>query len=560
MEEKNLVALKDLDLVTEGDVSFLKEHSEHFMDRYSRSSLFRSKFEMEASVLNDMVHPTVDSKYWQAIGEQAVHVKELIRLGFNGKKTETEIDLLNAQIEELNDRKEQVKDKPGYVTKKLNAHIAKKEIEIQEKQFSLTECKKVAKERIKEIKNWEEIIPPLEDALQHGKEDWEAHHPERSLLRNEMSMRNFNLLELDAKKNAVRDFTAAVKHPDNAKLVQDRRKELQNAGAGQELYNQAGGPPLIEEPKGSSGIRIESTEATMPSNVPIINTGLGAFEASAQKVVDAKDQELSKPQGMKLKSNTQIVEQPKVSAMQDFKSRDELTKNDPIAKQYFNRKVRRIMVGTPHRYQSDQNITDFNMVQMPAAIDSFIEQPWGFNVPDARNFIVEKALKEGADWIFFVDDDTIIPRNALVQLFRHNVPVSGGTYYRKYHPLESVPMFEAEDTTPYAMDGKASIGEVMHNVLVLPSGCTLIHTDVFKKMEPPYYKAFTVDGRAAVTEDTYFCQRARDMGLDVVLDTNVQCLHVDKTTGQVFGHESIVDVKTSTINTNFANYFAATFE
>jgi len=558
MEDKNLVVLGDLNLVTKDDMKFLKEHSNQFLDRYSRRSLFRSKFEMEASVLNDMVHPTVDSKYWQAIGEQAVHVQELVRLGYSGKKSEAEIELYQAQIEELEDKKQQAElnKQPDYIIKKFNARIKKKEIEVQEKQFGLTECKKVAKERIKEIKNWEEIIPELEANLKWGKEDWEKHHPERSLLRNEISMRNFELLDLDSKKNAVRDFTAAVKHKDNKELVLERRQMLANAGAGQETYNRVEGKPVEKEEEDVFVNRELGTIAGVKKMIEV--------EKARPTVGEVKPP----PEGLKLAgvggAKSTILEQPKVSALKDHQSKGELIKKDKIAKEYFDRKVRRILVGTPHRNQTDQNITNMNMLQMPAAVDSMIESPWGFNVPDARNVIVQRAFEEGADYIFFIDDDMIVPRNALVQLFHilrnsKNALMAGGSYYRKYFPLESVEMLEAEDTTPYALDGNAEIGKIYHDCLVLPSGCTLIDMKLFEMLEEPYYVAHTIFGKAALTEDTVICQKARNLGVDIILDTGIQCLHVDKQTGQIYGHENIVDPRSNTINTKYARYFAAEF-
>jgi hypothetical protein len=269
--------------------------------------------------------------------------------------------------------------------------------------------------------------------------------------------------------------------------------------------------------------------------------------------------------GLKLAGQPTILEQPKVSSMEDHKSKKELTEKDPIAKNYFSRKVRRIMCGVPHRLQTDQSVTDFSILQMPAAIDSTLESPWGFQVSDGRNLVVKRAFEEGADYIFFVDDDTIIPRNALVQLFHHlqnneKALLAGGAYYRKYEPLESVYMLESEDTTPYADDGNVEIGKVYHDCLVLPSGCTLIDMKLFEMLEEPYYQAHTVQKRSALTEDTVICQKARDLGVDIILDTNIQCLHGDKSTGKIYGHNSIVDMQHNTINEKYANYFAATLE
>lgn len=524
---KNLALVKEL--IEPEDLKFLEKHSPKFKDRYTTSSMFRSKFEMESFVLNDDEHPTADSKYWQAIGEQAVHVKELIRLGYESKKSEADLELLMAEIEELESKMQEAEasKKPGYELKKLQACIHKKNIEIKEKQFGLTECKKVAKERIKEIKNWEEIIPQLEEKLQHGKGDWEKHHPERYFKRYQKRVQRFDILDNDSKENVIKHFLAAGRHPENKELA---KEHIQDVG---KALN-AGGQPQQQ---------VKQQQEEQPQNQP--------------QQTQMPQQEQPQPDGLKLQQHPQVLQQPKESSLKDYKSREELTAKDPIARGYFDRKVRKIMVATPHRYQNDFNVTDFNMLQIPAAFDSFIEQPWGFNVPDARNFIVKKALKDNIDYIFFVDDDVVIPRNALVQLFSHKAYIAGGMYYRKYLPLESVPMVERKDTTPAALTTDYEVGEVMHNTLVLPSGCTLIKTEVFKDMKSPWYKAFTVNNRAAVTEDTYICQRIRELKKDILMDTGIQCLHVNKESGQIFGHPDIVDVKTNRVNLKYQDYFAA---
>jgi len=92
------------------DVEFLKKHASEFEHRFKTRSMFRSKFEMEASVLSEDTHPTTDSKYWQAIGEQNVHITELISLSFSSKKLIKDIESLEFKkrkieldIESIND-------------------------------------------------------------------------------------------------------------------------------------------------------------------------------------------------------------------------------------------------------------------------------------------------------------------------------------------------------------------------------------------------------------------------------------------------------------------------
>jgi hypothetical protein len=228
---------------------------------------------------------------------------------------------------------------------------------------------------------------------------------------------------------------------------------------------------------------------------------------------------------------------------------------EPITQKFFNRKVRKILVATPHRTKDDPNVTNFFKMQSPAAFDVILEQPYGFKVPDARNFIVNKAIEENFDYIFFVDDDVLIPRNSLVKLIHHKADIVGGFYYRKYYPLESVGMHVDKDDCPVPIEN-FEIGDIIHNTLVLPSGITLIKTDVFKKINAPWYKTCTIQNRPTITEDTFICQIIRDLGYDIITDTGVQGIHIDKTTGRLFGHSEIVNEKKNQVYESWREYFA----
>ena len=94
------------------------------------------------------------------------------------------------------------------------------------------------------------------------------------------------------------------------------------------------------------------------------------------------------------------------------------------------------------------------------------------------------------------------------------------------------------------------------DTLVLPSGCTLIKVEVLKKIDFPWYKIITVNGKPTLTEDTYLCQKLKNIGVDIITDTSIQCVHVDYTKGVFYGHPDIVDQKTNTIRPEYRDYFA----
>lgn len=464
--------LRNTELIKPEDFEFLHDHVEDFEKRFRTRSLFRSKTEMIAGVLNDAEHPTADSKYWQAIGEQNVHLTELIGLSYEANKLQAECELLEAEIEELEDRVR--KETNEFRIKKLKAKIKQKGIEIAQKQFSIVQSQKVAQERLREIRHWEDIIQQLKPHLKYGDEDFEAHHPERYYLRYENRMRNFEILEPEAKENVLKHFVAFKK--------------------------------LIEE-------NPQLVAPNVPPGIP-------------------------------------------ESMSQSAPSLEEASKSDEVVKAYFDRKVRRILVVAPHRTKEDGNATNFNKMQPPAGFSCSLCEPYGYKVADAQNFAVRKALDEGYDYIFFVEDDNVIPRNALVQLMSHKADIVGGFYYRKYYPLESAGMHYVDEEGRPGPIENFKIGDVIHNTLVLPMGCTLIKVDVFRNVEYPWYKEVNVEGRPALTSDTYFCEKARKAGYDVITDTGVQCLHVDKERGIIYGHPDIVDPHSNLIKPEWTDYFA----
>ncbi len=143
------------------------------------------------------------------------------------------------------------------------------------------------------------------------------------------------------------------------------------------------------------------------------------------------------------------------------------------------------------------------------------------------------AVNGGFKWVFFLDSDVILPPGALQRLLSHNQQIVSGFYSRRHNPLH--PLLLRFDAT-----GKGGIvtgyqpGELV-DVDLLPSGCLLVSTDVFRKVPRPWF--FYTDGRIieiggqsialpnGVSEDYYFGLRAKNFGFRPVVDTGLKCGH-----------------------------------
>ena len=135
--------------VTKKMVEQIREISKDLQVNYEKQQGFRTRTEMEISVLNDLKHPTPDSKYWQAIREQAVMYGELTRLSFVFQRNVVEIKKLNKAILEEKDM--------------LDRELL--EIDLEEKLFNKYQQEKTAKERIREILEWQDIIKREEKVM-----------------------------------------------------------------------------------------------------------------------------------------------------------------------------------------------------------------------------------------------------------------------------------------------------------------------------------------------------------------------------------------------------------
>lgn len=105
--------------------------------------------------------------------------------------------------------------------------------------------------------------------------------------------------------------------------------------------------------------------------------------------------------------------------------------------------------------------------------------PLRFLVADARNLIVQKAVKEEYEWLFFIDHDVILPHNTFAKwnerLRKADVPIFGGLYFTKSLPAEPL-IYRGRGNSYYS---KWKLGtEVWCDGMGL--GCHVIHVSILK--------------------------------------------------------------------------------
>ena len=157
--------------------------------------------------------------------------------------------------------------------------------------------------------------------------------------------------------------------------------------------------------------------------------------------------------------------------------------------------------------------------------------PSGDKIGEYRNLIILDALSLGCTHIFFVDDDLKVENDTLQKLYKHNKDIVGGWYPKKTPIIESASLVsdgESKQGVPLESTGLIDVD------WSLTAGLTLIKTDVFRKINYPWFVT-TKKG----TEDTYFTARAQENGYKLWLDTEVKAVHVDKQTNKHYTFPTI---------------------
>ena len=168
---------------------------------------------------------------------------------------------------------------------------------------------------------------------------------------------------------------------------------------------------------------------------------------------------------------------------------------------------------------------------------------YGYEIDAERNCITQSAINGGYDYVLMVDSDVVLPSDALRNLLDPQADIVLGQYrerkrindlaqkYTCLYRFGKTINFELEDGI--SVEEFNSMREQGLNRIEIHGGgcgCILISTEVFKKMEMPYFHYTVYPNGDVLSEDLYFCLEAQKVGFKVYADTRVQCGHILKQT------------------------------
>ena len=140
----------------------------------------------------------------------------------------------------------------------------------------------------------------------------------------------------------------------------------------------------------------------------------------------------------------------------------------------------------------------------------------GTNVPAARNWLVERALEWGADRVVWVDADMRFPADSFLRLLDVPADIAAVNASRRVEPIGPIAAVKVKDgIRRLNIDQKEGRAEVD----IVGFGMVAMDADVFRRISKPWFHLHWVpETEKHVGSDVWFCSRARNAGLKIVVD------------------------------------------
>ena len=159
----------------------------------------------------------------------------------------------------------------------------------------------------------------------------------------------------------------------------------------------------------------------------------------------------------------------------------------------------------------------------------------GYDCATARNNIVFRAKAESADYVLMIDNDVTVPSNALVHMLEDPKDVCLCAYAHRNAENQYdgrtclCRLGEYNYTQQFtASELKALRDAGVYKIRIHGGGmgCALIKTEVFEKIEYPWYDWVNYKSMGMLSEDLYFCEQCNQHGIQIFSDTRVLCGHM----------------------------------
>lgn len=213
-----------------------------------------------------------------------------------------------------------------------------------------------------------------------------------------------------------------------------------------------------------------------------------------------------------------------------------------------------IIVGQPKRKKDGpviQIFEDNRHVVLPFGLRLQYASVHGLLVDEARNKLIEHAIKENAKYLIFVDDDIALPRDGLGMFIQTAERFNGDAVIGGVATIKgtSTPAISTVDKEGRLITPDCSPKfEPIQITWATGCACLLIPVNILKEMkvkEPdiPWCWIGMKDGKQECGEDIFLCDGIQRAGYKIYIDTRIQCLHFNMETGDYYSYIPVDESK-----------------
>ena len=194
----------------------------------------------------------------------------------------------------------------------------------------------------------------------------------------------------------------------------------------------------------------------------------------------------------------------------------------------------RVLVGVPTYGPIEPECVEslMNMARCGHEVGFRVQR--GYLIDAERNAIARAAVDGGFDYCLMVDSDIVLPVDALANLLDPQADVVLGAYREKRF-MDRGRYLNVHRHTPtdYVLESCMTAEELdcpWPRVTVKGggTGCLMVSVAALRALPEPWFEFVEYGNGECLSEDLYFCEKARANGLTVWADTRVRCGHVTR--------------------------------
>src|SRR3990167_723729 len=187
----------------------------------------------------------------------------------------------------------------------------------------------------------------------------------------------------------------------------------------------------------------------------------------------------------------------------------------------------KILIGLPV-YRTISVKTAFSLIEMikntPHELQTIFQD--GVFVHQNQNNIVDYAVENKYDYVFLLEHDMVFEPETLNKLLADDKDIICANYNFRSEPRQSM-VFRFNAKGELENIPQRELPKETFEAGAIPTGLTLIKTEVFKKLTKPYFfYEYNSEGKMESSQDVYFCQKAREAGLSVWCNPTIEVGHL----------------------------------